>query len=245
MAIDLTPLLEPLTRGEGPDLDATDERLVAIDTLADRGQFEAAARGVEELVREGIYDIRPLPYLLYQAFVEGGLAGLVTVLGVLENVLGPSFEALSPERRRAEYANKRLAWLFETTQRWLEYHQKLATAEWRALCSKASPDDLEQAMSAAARLLERLGAPENAAAATALGQLLTRLRQCESALAAEPPSPPSAPTAPAESVPASVPSAIPVSTVRPKDGLVRMELFVAPPFLELCRKLEAFAALVD
>ncbi|MFO7179325.1 MAG: hypothetical protein DIU78_011555, partial [Pseudomonadota bacterium] len=85
MAIDLTPLLEPLTRGEGPDLDATDERLVAIDTLADRGQFEAAARGVEELVREGIYDIRPLPYLLYQAFVEGGLAGLVTVLGVLEN----------------------------------------------------------------------------------------------------------------------------------------------------------------
>lgn len=253
MAVALSPLLTPLTRAEGADLDATDERLVSIDALSEKGRYDAAARAVEELVGEGIYDIRPLPYLLYQAFVEDGFAGLVTVLAALENLLGPSFSALSPERRRAEYVNKRLAWLFETIQRSLEYHQKFTTAEWRTLCARASPSELDQAREAATRLLERLEGPENASAATALGQLLVRLRDCESAVAVamEEAAAPSAPGARRESSRPAPPSSNALngnalSSEPPSEsGLYRMELWVGHPFVELCKKLKAFELLVE
>jgi hypothetical protein len=247
MSIDLRPLLEPLPASTRPDLETVDERLVAIDALAEKARFDAAAEATLALVTEGIHDVRTLPYLFYQAFQEAGFASIELILRVLENLLGPSYTALAPERRRDEHVDRRLAWLFDKIQRAIEYHEKFGTEEWAVLTKTLVPAEIENALGAAKRLSEQLVARDALRADQALGQLSAKLRSYEGSprnqLDLTPPLA-GVPAAESRSPPKNSAEAQPaVTPVR--EGLYRMEIVVAYAFVDLCRKLKAFEAVIQ
>jgi hypothetical protein len=236
MTLDLTALTQPLALARASDLESADERLEAIDRFAEKEDFAAAASAVAELCAEGVYDIRCLPYWLYQAFRERGFVGTLEGLSLLETLLGPSLARLGPERRKDEYINRRVAWLFEKIGAAIAYHDKYQTAEWQSLKASRSSDVVERTIASGERLAGLLGGKGDAS--RALAQLLSQLRaQAEL-------------VAPAEPVAAAIAGApSPTSThelrLSEREGLTRMELLVAPPFLALCRKLQAFEQLAS
>ncbi|MGK3962629.1 type VI secretion system protein IglI family protein [Sorangium sp. So ce1667] len=259
MARDLTRFLEPIEPQPEPGLEADDPRLAELVALADQGQYGAAADAAEALADEGVHDIRALSFLYYQAFIEGGIAALEQVFDVVRAALGPRFEAIGPARRRAEHFNKRLAWLFDTIVDALEYHQKNATPAWDALQQGLDRGALEAVLRAGDLVAADLSADAYASASRALGRLLGALRARAEVLAAAP----AATAAPALATPASeqpspapwddAPPAAPAAAAPPGEvapaaaaiaGRARIELAVAPAFLELLAKLRAFETLI-
>src|SRR5262245_44034893 len=117
LAIFMVPLLAATT-GEAPEggegeepglgLDAADPRLISIIGLATAGKLGEAADQVEELFSHRIYDIRAISIYLFAAFREGGTAVLPGVLAACSNLLGESFEAVGPEKRREDHYDRRL-----------------------------------------------------------------------------------------------------------------------------------------
>jgi hypothetical protein len=234
---ELARLLEPLAPPGGPELDASDERLLVPDAYADKGDFASAARATEALLVTGVYDVRPLPYVLYQAFVDGGYPALLTTFQITANVLGPSRASLSPTRRLDDYINRRWHWLFDKIDSALAFQAKAGGAAPPHLSPDASL--LDDLLSAGASLTAALASPSFQQAGGALGRLLARLREQR------------APLLEAEVVP--VPSAVAPKPPEPRlpapywvdDGSERMELAVSPQFRRLLRSLEAFERLVQ
>jgi hypothetical protein len=243
---ELTRLLEPLARSEAPELDASDERLLAPDAYADKGDFASAARAAEQLLAAGVYDVRPLPYALYQAFVQGGYPALLTVFHITLNLVGPSREALTPTRRLDDYLNRRWHWLFDKVDSALVFQQKADGAAWARFLEGADSALLDDLLQAGARLGEALAAPAFHQVAGALGRLLARIR--EQNLTRREPEPDSAgvrdaPPSALVNAPEPTPS-LSRSSLR-EDGAERMELVVSPQFKRLLRSLEAFEILVQ
>jgi hypothetical protein len=254
--IDLTLLLAPLSPPTNGFLDSSDERLLSLDALADKGQFESLAHQVEELLGSGVVDIRPISYYLYQAFAVGGWAALVDVLRVTDNLLGPSFNAVGPELRREDFFNRRLRWLFDKIAAALTYHEKGLTPQWRAWRDALTHDVRSALLTHGEQVSARLPAPAYDTAGAALSQVISFVRNH----ALDPTPPPPVATPKPQSVrphhappdrpltlpPASVPAVgFEVSAEPQRAGLQRLELWAAPPFVDLCRKLEAFEELVQ
>jgi hypothetical protein len=260
MPIDLSPFLEPLPASTEPDLETVDERLVAIEALAEKARFDAAAEATLALVTEGIRDVRTLPYLFYQAFLEGGFTSLELVFRALANLVGPSYAALAPERRREEHVDRRLSWLFDKIQRGLEYDEKFGTPEWAALTKTLTPADIQSALGAAKPLSEQLVARDALRADQALAQLSAKLRSYEEGprtphgltplltSASSPAADAKAPARAAAAASGATATAADASTqpLQPpvREGLYRMELVVPYAFVDLCRKLKAFETVI-
>jgi len=238
----LARLVEPLASTTS-ELDALDERLIAIDEHAAKGRFDEAAAACGKLVDEGIYDLRPLPYALHAAFLEGGLPAFELSLRVLENLLGPSRAALAPAKRQESFVNKRLAWLFDTTGRAIHYHREQGSETWGRIRATFSDASLEAALAACQRVAALLSSEATAEASRALGQLALRLRDLRNleAVTATPASPTPASARPPGEVPP--PGPLPVARERPE--LSVMQVRVAPAFMELCRQLSAAQALLE
>lgn len=256
MARDLTMFLEPIEPGPEPGLEADDPRLAEILALADQGKHGAAADAAEALAAEGIFDIRPLSFLFYAAFLEGGIAALGPVLDAVLAALGPSFEAIGPARRRKEHFNKRLAWLFETIIDGLEYHKQNGTPAWDDLQEGLDPATIEAILRSGERVAAALDADVYAGAARGLGRLLGFLRDHAEALAEAPEPPPSSPAseppppAPREGEPPASPGAPapPAGEALAAMGgasQARIEIVAAHPFLELLAKLRAFELVIE
>ena len=84
-------LTQPHAPQESPGLESTDEQLASISKLVDEGEFSKAADRVEDLVRQGIFDIRLLVFLFHASFLEEGFGALTR-----------SFEGLTAFIPRAE-----------------------------------------------------------------------------------------------------------------------------------------------
>ncbi len=249
MTVDLTRLLEPLATAATAELDALDERLLAIDGHAAKGRFDEAAQACARLWDDDIFDIRPLPYALHCAFLDGGVPGLAVALRVLDNLLGASRTALMPAKRQESLVNKRLAWLFDTTEEAIRYHREQRTARWDQISSTLSEAALNEALAACERLSPHLASDVTADALRALGQLVATLRGLREGQPVEvvSPAPAAAATPAPEPTPTPspcepLPEAVPDTTERP--GLTPMQLRVGQPFVELCRQLSAAQTLL-
>lgn len=249
MADEISLLLAPLAPS-GPIPDSIIERLESVERAAEKEDYALARDLAVELSREGIHDVRPISYWLFQEFREQGFEGIAKILEVLENILGPSLPALGPARRKDEYITRRLVWLFDKISSAIEYHEKYATAQWDSFKRTLVPEMLSRVATVGERVTALLMARSEAM--RALSQLLSRTRSYRlESPKAEPVSEPSAPAAgslsssTAHATPASA-SVLPIPTPTPeKEGLSRVELLVAYPFVELCRRLKAFESLVE
>jgi hypothetical protein len=239
MSFDLSRLLVPLTKGA--ELETLDERLMAIDEHAAKGRFDEAAAICEQLIDEGIYDVRPLPYLWHAAFLEGGLSSLELSLRVIENLLGASRPALSPSKRQDSLIDKRLVWFFDTVDRAIEYHREHRSEIWGRIGSSFDEAILQQALEACDRVTGRLSCETMVEATRALGQLAARLRD----LRVTPAPAASVATAEPAVAPGGSAPAEPERAVQDRSELCSMQLRVAQPFVDLCRQLEAAQVLLE
>jgi hypothetical protein len=161
---------------------------------------------------------------------------LASALEVLENLLGESLPALGPTRRKDEFIQRRLVWLFDKIAAAIEYHEKYSTPEWETLRQGLTEATATRIVVSAERL--SVGLQARGGAARALSQLLGRVRSYRL----------EAPTEHATAVPSVVSCAPPAAAVQPaplvREGLVRMEVLAAQPFVALCRRLKAFEQLI-
>ncbi|MFZ5893382.1 MAG: type VI secretion system protein IglI family protein [Myxococcota bacterium] len=243
MAADLAPLREPLTAVPGAYADSIVERLEAVERAAEKEDYSLAAQLSAELSRDGVHDIRPISYWLFQTFRDDGFDGIAKSLEVLENLLGASLPALGPERRKDEYVARRLVWLFDKITTAIEYHEKYATAQWDSMRRSLDAPTLARIAAAGERLGPALASRSDAS--RALSQLLGRARsyRIELPKGAEP-APESPSSASTSHASASLPPQ-PSTTTPDRVGLMRMELAVAPPFVVLCQRLKAFESLIE
>jgi hypothetical protein len=242
MSIDISPLLEPLVRGTTDDLESLDDRLIAIDEYAAQGHFDEAATACQELLAAGIYDLRPLPYALHSAFLDEGGPGIDKGLRVLENLLGPSRPALSPSKRQDHYINKRLAWLFDSIEKAIQYHRERSSEQWERLRASLSEQSLDAALAACGRLDPLLAAEGALDAVRALGQLVVGLRSLRNCLPTGGVSV-EATTQSQATREEPVPGTTAASRERPE--LTSMQIRVAQPFVDLCHQLGAVQRLLD
>lgn len=130
MARDLSIYLSELVPGDEGVFDASDERLLAIIDLFDKRKFALAADKAQELADAGVFDIRPLSYLLFVAFYEDGIAALGSVFDVVTAALGPQAKVIGPQKNQQSFFAKRLVWLFTTIADHLAYYRKEGGADW-------------------------------------------------------------------------------------------------------------------
>ena len=239
MARDLDALLQPLAAVAEPGLDSLDPRFSAITSLASHGQYGPAADQIEELLGLCIYDIRLLSIYLFQSFREAGIGGLVSVLAVVSALLGDSFEAVGPLKKREETFDRRLAWLFGAVTDALEYHATKQTPEWEAFCAGVTDETLEAITASVAQVLGQITARKLGHASNGVARLDGWLLKHAAALLGPVVAPPSSVDAGPMGAPSGDAGGSHAEASRREVALV-----ASYRFLELTRKLRAFEALV-
>ena len=238
MARDIARFLAPLPVTAEPGLESVDPRLIEVTDLATRRNFELAADRVDELLADGVYDIRLLAVYFYQAFREEGLPRLADILAAVERLTGESFEAVGPTKRREDQLDRRLAWLFGEIVDALEYHELHPTEDSHQAFGVISQSAVDAALSNVEAVAEHLAVRELRNAPRAVARLRTWLTSYKEALEAPPPEA-SGGVAPAPATAAPVIEAD--VTVGAK---TQIQLIVSYRFLELRQKLQAFELLV-
>lgn len=249
MPRDLTRLRQPLAPDEEPGLSSSDPRLLIITDLAERRAFREAADLADEMLGEGIFDIRVISILMFQAFIEGGFPALEDVMNTLTVLLSDNFEAVGPARRREEHFGRRLIWLFDAITDAIAYHATKRTADWERWLHNQRSVNLLAAVEAGERLTSKLQQEVFRTAHTSLSRVLEALRVHASELAASvvnEPAPMATQAPPAAKQTAPVPSARKLDDSDDFEPVRRkVELVVSHAFLELTAKIRAFEALIE
>ncbi|QFY41262.1 hypothetical protein F6R98_00405 [Candidatus Methylospira mobilis] len=140
MQIDM--LLGDLRIAEAPGLDTTDPRFDEIATLAQNGDYAAAAHASEAIIAEEIYDIRLICYLLYGYWLEQGVASLGPVVTCLHNVVANNWDAIGPARNREKNVQLSLTWMFRSLMRKAQYEEDNDTPVWHGWQNEVSVDEI-------------------------------------------------------------------------------------------------------
>lgn len=271
MARSLAFLKDPFP--PSPGLESVDPRLTSMADLAQAGDYDTLSAQVDELIDHGIYDIRPLSYLFFARFVEGGFVGLVEVLEALEIAVTTAFEHIGPTKKRKMNFDRRLSWLFDKVTQNIDYHQLKRTPEWAMWHHGLDEATFERLLAVGERLSSIVASAPMDAAARTLGQLMQRLRarraELRPAIVEKPkPSVDAAKAAAAEqasraAAPSPAASLLSAIATEPGGGggganggwsldagghglpRRRVEVTVSLQFVELCAKLHAFERLVE
>ena len=170
--------------GPADGLEPLDPRLTSILDLGSRDEYEAAADAVEELLGEGIHDIRLSVIYLYQAFVDRGLGGIAEVLSELGRMLEGDWGAFGPSDRKDKHVDKSVAWFFQHAMDLIEYREHKRDEVWSRWLASTAVDDLVRAGSETERILNRLSDDAFDASAERIGRALRWLREQQRTLEA-------------------------------------------------------------
>lgn len=129
--MDIELLQGNLPISESPGLDSTDPRLDEIATLSQAGNHAEAAARSEEILAEGIYDIRLICFFLYGYWLESGLASLLILIECLNSLLRDNWQALGPLNNPRVHSEKSLDWLFRQLFKKIQYEENKKTPLWR------------------------------------------------------------------------------------------------------------------
>jgi hypothetical protein len=262
-AAEITPfegdLLEEPLQGSPPEQENPedeDPRLSAVADHVTKSTYAQAARTAEELLRDGIRDVRIIGAYLFGSFVEQGLEAMPRIFRSALLCLTESWEAFGPREKKAVLANNGLRWLFKTLSRHLLHHERLKDEEWKRWREPSNRAPIEEALS--------LGKPLLAACAQrlpdgdsvqAIRPVLSWLQEHLSAVPAEAPPPKEAQLA-AVPDPEEEPDEEPETPEsepepRPRPAAARSSasaqapgLPISPAMELLLRKLQAFDMLV-
>ncbi len=217
-----------------------DQRWHALVQLIDDGRVEDAARGADSLLREGVLDVRLVPYPLLQFFRDEGLSTLAVLTQNLLQWLSQGVTIYGPQERKDRYLGVALVRVFEDLESMIHYRSVKKDDVWTAWLEAdvdlvAVLKNAEQNLDSLASLLnpERLATPLDRIAR--LRSRLIKLHEQVAARTQEPELPTRAKTTPESPVNGT-------GKVLPGDPLV---LKASAPLATLCNKLRAFARLVE
>lgn len=249
MTRDLQALLSPITATDAEPLDTLDPRLATILDLADQRRFSDAADKAEALIREGVYDVRPISVLLFDVFLKDGLRALPSVLRVVALLLGDNLTSVGPIKRREDQFDRRLTWLFEGIIDALKFHDKKRSDEWVAWHEKLTADVVIDAKTIAESIGDQIKDKAFKTTAVSIAHLIDWLRphieQVKAMTGANKPVEPSPSAAPPVTGEAATPRRDAISLDALEPVRRRVELEVSHAFIELITKVKVFEQLVD
>jgi hypothetical protein len=155
--MDIEILNTTLEVTEEPGLDLIDPRFMDITTLVENGEYLEAATQVEEILQEGIYDIRLIGFFLYGVFLEQGLGGLATLMDVLARLFTENWEAVGPVKNRERHAQVSLNWLLRQLSKKLQYEEDKEGEIYQEWTAGISSDEVQEVLDASEQLQEALG----------------------------------------------------------------------------------------
>jgi hypothetical protein len=155
--MDINALMQPLAVAENPGLDSVDPRFMEITTLAQNGDYAGAASQAEEILEEGVYDIRIIVFYLYGLFIEQNPTVLTTVFQCLDGLLTQNWEAVGPVVKREKHAQNSLNWLVKQLLKRLQYEESAKGETWERWIVEAGSDEMQETLDAAAGLQRSLG----------------------------------------------------------------------------------------
>jgi hypothetical protein len=142
-------LLEEPLQGAPPeqeDSEDEDPRLGTVAGLVSKSDYAQAARTAEELLRDGVRDVRIIGPYLFGSFVEQGLKAMPRIFHSASLCLTESWEAFGPREKKTVLANNGLRWLFKTLSRHLLHHERLKDEEWKRWREPSNRAPIEEAI---------------------------------------------------------------------------------------------------
>lgn len=273
MARDLSIYLNATAPNTDGDLDASDDRLLAVIDLFERRKLSLAADKAQELAEAGVLDIRPLSYVLFVTFNEDGIGALATIFDVVLAIFGPQRTIIGPQRNQPAFFAKRLSWLWATMNDYMAYYRKENGADWKRMREGLTPESLamilERGKNVAAVLSDASQERNATTLASFMGELRTLAAELDAAARASAKNAAEEKSAHGEDaegndvdeenaehaapedgeassdVDESSNAPILVSKTPARSGKRRVTLEVSPTFLELLDKLKAFETLVE
>jgi hypothetical protein len=126
-------LLEPLPTDVEPqtELGTDDSRFEAISNLILRGEYVPAGRRSEELLHQGVYDVRVFGYYIFGVFNERGLPDLKLVFRLLIEFLTKQLPAFGPSAKKQLLTENMLLWLISGILKNVELHSTHKDSVWK------------------------------------------------------------------------------------------------------------------
>ena len=238
----LARLRAPLPPLESAGLESVDPRLAMLNTLCEKGQLRDLVSEVDQLMEQGIYDIRPLSMYLWAAFHEAGLAALSEIFETLTVLVSTNLPGIGPSGKKIEHICKRIIWLAQKLTDTIEYHETRHSLEWEKWTQAINADALDTVLERTATLNTALD-DRFASVRPAFQKLTARLRVVNLTL--------KIPSQPAVSMASPVIASIrppaqshAVEQLQVDARLGRAEVGVSHEFFVLVQKLDAFSKLV-
>ena len=142
---------------ENPGLDIIDPRLMDIAGLVENAEYMEAAVQAEQVLEEGVYDIRIAGYFLYGVFLEQGVGAMAAIMGCLANLLTENWEALGPVKNREKHAQTSLNWFLRQLAKKLQYEEEKESDIYQRWVDEVNSDDVEEALEANEEFKQALG----------------------------------------------------------------------------------------
>ena len=139
----LARLRTPLPLAEVAGLESVDPRLAMFNSLCEKGQLKDLVAEIDELLDEGVYDIRPISMYLWAAFSETGLAGLPEIFDTLIALVTTGLDGIGPSTKKVEHVSKRISWLMQKITDAIEYHELRQSPEWEKWTGSLGPDAMD------------------------------------------------------------------------------------------------------
>ncbi len=237
--MDLALLEKDFEKTENPGLDTTDPRWAEVSGFAQEGKFDEAGKGAEQLLGEGVLDIRLLGYYLYGIFNEQGLATLARAMTALGRLLETQLEAFGPVATRPKAVQASLQWMFKQLLKRAQREEQTKSPVFRQWADSLTPDTLDETVKSV-RLLQGVVDGALGELAPPLLDSISKLREWLGGLRAvvKQPEPPKVEEAPAEAA-AEAPRG---EAARPAQGGVDVKGSRA--LQELLQKITVFERLI-
>lgn len=142
---------------DNPGLEIFDPRFNDIATLIQQGNYSDAAVKAEEIIEEGIYDIRIIGYFLHGVFIEQGVSVLPAVFRSLISLLTENWEAMGPSKKKEKHTQTSLNWFTKQLFKTLNYEEDKKSSNWNVWVKEVSSDDVEEALEVGEELRRALG----------------------------------------------------------------------------------------
>lgn len=265
VARDLSIYLNTTTPSSDEDLDASDDRLLEIIDLFEKRKLTLSANKATEMAEAGIFDIRPLSYVLFVTYYEEGIVALAAIFDVVLAILGPQRAMIGPQRNQASFFAKRLSWLWATMNDYLAYYRKENGADWKRMRQGLTTENLADILDRGKKIAASLTDASQERVATTLASFMGEVRMLAAELEAAARASAAAPAgdddaeeekgtdeastdeeeSESEGEEASNAESAPVVAKANRAGKRTVTLEVSPAFLELLNKLKAFETLAE
>jgi hypothetical protein len=239
-----------------PDEERSKTELDKVGDLVTRGAYTEAGQAAEQLLREGVRDVRLVGPLLFGGFLDRGVASIPTLIASIHELLTKRWGAFGPRTKKELLTDNGLRWFFKTLSKHLESHERLKDGVWQDWCAPQHREPILQALALSEPLLAALASTlPKGASVPPFRQLISWLQTFVQALPPEQPAPESElkPAPQPEPAPATPdtkdPEEPPVQTSQPAPTPALQEAMpltpISPALDLLMRKLQGFNALVD